>query len=382
MSGPNSYRPTVAQVDLAALRHNVGVVRQHLPEGDAQLIAAVKADAYGHGLVPVAKALAAEGVRWLGVAIVEEGLKLRDAGLDLDILVLGGFLAGSHEAGIAAGLCPVVYRADDARLLQDLARKRGEALPIHLKIDTGMHRLGVPLAELNGFLDLLDECPDLLVDGVLTHLPDAENSNPEFTHRQFQAFETAVRAVQARGHTPTWIHSANSAALMMDRHPSAGIRTNLFRPGISLYGQAPCSSLEQRWPLQPVLSLHTEVSFVKTVAAGAKLSYGLTWMAEQPARIATLPVGYGDGYSRALGNRAFALVRGHRVPVVGRVCMDLTMLDVTAVPGVTEGDPVVLIGRQGDESVTVDELATALDTISYEVLCGIGSRVPRLYLGY
>jgi len=379
MSAPNSYRPTVARVDLAALRHNLAVVREHLPPGESQLIAAVKADAYGHGLVPVARVLAEEGVDWFGVAIVEEGLELRAAGLEQNILVLGGFLEGSHAVGLEADLCPVLYTLEDATLLQRLARERGKAVHAHLKVDTGMNRLGVPPSELGEFLDLLDSCPDLVIDGVLTHLPDAENPDSGFTDSQFRRFEEAVLEIRSRGHNPRWIHSANSAALMMGRHPESRIRTNLYRPGISLYGQAPASILARTWPLQPVLSLHTAVSFVKTVPAGARLSYGLTWEARRASRIATLPVGYGDGYPRALGNRAHALVRGQRVPVVGRVCMDMTLLDVTEVPEVRVGDPVVLIGNQDQVEVTADELAIALDTISYEVLCGIGSRVPRQY---
>jgi alanine racemase len=379
MSPENSYRPTVASVDLAALRHNLAVVREHLPAPEAQVIAAVKADAYGHGLVPVAQVLAEQGVSWFGVAIVEEGLKLRAAGLEQNILVLGGFLAGSHAAALEAGLCPVVYRRDDVLELQRLASERGRPVAVHLKVDTGMHRLGVPLRELGQFLDLLDACPDLVVDGVLTHLPDAENPESGFTEGQLEHFAGAVAEVRARGHAPRWIHSANSAALMMGRHPSAAVGTNLYRPGITLYGESPAWALDRRWPLRPVLSLRTAVSFVKRVPAGARLSYGLTWEASRDSIIATLPVGYGDGYARALGNQASALVRGQRAAVVGRVCMDLTMLDVTDISGVAEGDEVVLIGRQGESLVTAGELAAALNTISYEVLCGIGSRVPRVY---
>jgi len=379
MPAENSYRPTVASVDLAALRHNLAVVREHLPDPGSQVIAAVKADAYGHGLVPVARVLAEQGVGWFGVAIVEEGLKLRAAGLEQDILVLGGFLAGSHAAGLEAGLCPVVYRREDVLLLQRLASERRRPVAVHVKVDTGMHRLGVPLRELSQFLDLLESCPDLVVDGVLTHLPDAENPVSTFTDNQFELFAGAVATLRARGHEPRWVHSANSAALMMGRHPSPAVGTNLFRPGIALYGESPAAALDGRWPLQPVLSLRTAVSFVKRVPSGARLSYGLTWEASRDSLIATLPVGYGDGYPRALGNQACALVRGQRAPVVGRVCMDLTMLDVTDIAGVSDGDEVVLIGRQQDALVTAGELASALDTISYEVLCGIGSRVPRVY---
>ncbi len=378
MSESKRYRPTVARVDLSALRHNLQVVREHLPHENGQLMAAVKADAYGHGLVPVAQTLASEGVKWFGVAIVEEGLQLREAGLTQDILVLGGFLEGSHSAALDAGLCPVLFRQDDAHQLQALASARGVPCRVHLKVDTGMHRLGVPLAELSDYLDILDRCPDLVVDGILTHLPDAENLAADFTLRQLDRFEQAVAMLRSRGHCPRWVHSANSAALMMERHSSSS-SCNLYRPGISLYGEVTAPHLAGAWPLKPVLSLHTAVSFVKKVKKGAHLSYGLTWTAPRASTIATLPVGYGDGYPRALGNHASALIAGHRVPVVGRVCMDLTLVDVTEVPGVREGDPVVLIGSQGDEDITAEELARTMNTISYEILSGIGSRVPREY---
>ena len=374
------YRPTVARVDLRALRHNLQVVRERLPVGGGHVMAAVKADAYGHGLIPVAETLASEGVDWFGVAIVEEGLKLRAAGISQEILVLGGFLEGSHQAAMEAGLCPVLFRQGDVPELQNLAEQRGTPCKVHLKVDTGMHRLGVPMAELGEYLDFLSGFPDLIVDGVLTHLPDAENLADEFTVAQLRRFEEAVALVRARGHRPRWVHSANSAALMMGRHSPTPEFSTLYRPGIALYGEVGAAHLRGVWPLQPVLSLHTAVSFVKTVEAGAQLSYGRTWTAPRPSKIATLPVGYGDGYWRALGNQAFALVAGQRVPVVGRVCMDLTLVDVTDVPDAQEGDPVVLIGSQGDEIITAEELSSSLDTISYELLSGIGSRVPREYI--
>ncbi|MBJ93892.1 MAG: alanine racemase [Rickettsiales bacterium] len=373
------HRPTVANIDLAALRHNLQVVRSQLPGPHASLMAAVKADAYGHGLLPVATTLAREGLGWFGVAIVEEGLQLRAAGIDADILVLGGFLGESHGPAIAAGLCPVLYRAEDAERLQALAREQGREVRVHLKVDTGMNRLGVPLANLDGFLDMLESCPRLKLDGVLTHLSAAEEPEADFTMAQLSSFEVAVGRVRARGHEPVWIHAANSAALMTGREPPGGLHCNLYRPGISLYGELPATDLQDSWGLQPVLSLKTAVSFVKWVEKGASLSYGRTWTAPRRSLIATLPVGYGDGYPRALSNRSTVLIKGQRAPVVGRVCMDLTLVDVTELGSVREGDEVVLIGEQGGGRVTAGELARSLNTISYEVLSGIGSRVPREY---
>lgn len=377
MSASTRYRPTVARIDLGALRRNARLIRARIAPGSS-ILAAVKADAYGHGLVPVAQVLAAEGVDWFGVAIVEEGLWLRRAGVQTPVLVLGGFADGSEPAALEAGLTPVVYRSASARALNQLGARRGLKVPIHLKIDTGMHRLGVQMHELAEFLELLAGLSMLSVEGVLTHLSDGEDVEGGHTRQQLEDFADAVRLIRSRGHDPTWIHAANSGALMLGREPS-GLQCNLVRPGIALYGVPTDASLDGAWPIEPVLSFESAISFIKTVPAGSAVSYGRTWRAERESRIAVLPVGYGDGYPRALGNCAEALVRGRRVPVVGRVCMDLTMLDVSDVPLVREGDRVVLLGPQGREEVTALELAALQDTIPYEVLCGVSPRVPRHY---
>ncbi|MEE2830447.1 MAG: alanine racemase [Myxococcota bacterium] len=375
------FRPTRARVDLEALRHNCRVVLQRVAPSGATVMAAVKADAYGHGLVPVSRILVAEGVAWLGVAIVEEGLRLRRAGIDTPILVLGGILDGAEEVSVEAGLTPVVYRQRSIEALAAIAGARGEVLDVHLKVDTGMNRLGVPLAELDDFLRRIEALGNLRIDGVLTHLAEAERSEGGMTEAQIRAFEGAVSDIRARGHQPRWVHAANSAALLTGRRLDDGPAQTLVRPGILLYGCAPDPALEEAWPLKPVLSFETAVSFLKEVPAGSRLSYGATWEAQRPSRIATLPVGYGDGYVRALGNRAEVLVRGRRAPVVGRVCMDLVLADVTDIPGVEEGDPVVLLGPQGEEEITAAELAGLLETIPYEVICSISPRVPRSYQG-
>lgn len=378
MASPPRFRPTVARVDLPALRHNARLVHDRLPPG-MEVLAAVKADAYGHGLKPVARALVQEGVSWLGVAIVEEGIALRRAGIEASILVLGGPADGSEKAAMEAALTPVVYRSATVRALNAVAAGRGRAASVHLKIDTGMNRLGVPLQLLGDFLDLIEDLEHLYIDGVLTHLAEAEAAEDEFTQAQLRDFAAAVGEIRRRGHRPAYIHASNSAALMMGRSSAPEVGVNLVRPGIALYGHAPDSALEGAWPLRPVMSFETAISFLKKVPAGAQLSYGRTWTATRPSKIAALPVGYGDGYARALGNRAEVLVRGQRAPVVGRVCMDLTLVDVTDVPHVREGDPVVLLGAQGDERVTAAELGAMLETIPYEVLTAVSPRVPRVY---
>ncbi|HCP44746.1 MAG TPA: alanine racemase [Deltaproteobacteria bacterium] len=378
-SSPARFRPTVARIDLSAIRHNCRVVRSHLPSPDTSILVAVKAGAYGHGLLEVSRVLEDEGVDWLGVALVEEGLVLRNGGLQLPILVLGGLMDGSEDAALGAGLSPVVYRAESARRLDAAGMRQGRKVPVHIKVDTGMGRLGVPVRDLASFLDGLGELPHIEVDGVLTHLAEAENPQDQFTQGQLQAFSSAVDTIRARGHRPSWVHAANSAALMAGRHPDESTGANLVRPGISIYGHPPDPALAGHWPLRSAMSLETVILYLKSIPKGHCISYGLTWRAERDTVVATVPVGYGDGYARGLGNQAHALVGGRRVPVVGRVCMDLTLLDVTDVPGVAQGDPVVLVGTQGDEQVTVSELADLLGTIPYEVLCAISPRVPRVH---
>jgi alanine racemase len=366
-------------VNLAALRHNFRLVVERTRSEGVSVLAAVKADAYGHGLLEVSSVLAEEGVDWLGVAMVDEGLRLRAGGLQTPILVLGGTDDGTEEAAVEASLTPVLYRLASAQRLAALAAAHGGPVSVHLKVDTGMNRLGIPLGDLAAFLDQLDALGGLRVDGVLTHLAEAEMGDRGMTADQLQDFAGALATIRERGHNPRWVHAANSAALLTGQRLVGDCAASLIRPGIMLYGCSPAQGLAQGWDLQPVLSFETAVAFLKDVPTGALLSYGATWKAERPSRIATLPVGYGDGYMRALGNRADVLIRGQRAPVVGRVCMDLCLVDVTDIEGVCEGDSVVLIGRQGEAEITASELADHLGTISYEVLCSLSCRVPRIY---
>ena len=373
------FRPTAARIDLAALRHNCREVRRWLEPSGSALLAPVKADAYGHGLVPVARALAQEGVDWFGVALLEEGLLLRQDSIDCPILVLGGLPDGSEVTATEAGLTPVVYRSPSVRALNAIAAGRQMPIGIHLKVDTGMNRLGVPQADLSSFLDLLDGMDHVYVDGVMTHLAESESADASFTQRQLRDFDGVVEEVRGRGHHPRWVHAANSGGLMTGRSVPDRAGANLARPGIALYGLPPDAALMGAWDLRPVMSLESAITFLKAVPVGAQVSYGLTWTARRPTRLATLPVGYGDGYLRGLGNRADVLIRGHRAPVVGRVCMDLCLVDVTDVPGVQEGDRATLLGSQGDDEITAVELAAHGDTIPYEILCAISPRVPRYY---
>jgi alanine racemase len=368
-------RPTRAEIDLGALARNVRTLRSVAP-GSA-LLAMVKADAYGHGATIIAPALESLGVELLGVALVEEGLTLRRAGVVGEILVLGGAYEGGWEAMLEARLFPAVFREDHLDALSAAARRLGSKPRAHLKVDTGMARLGA----------LPDEVPALLVrakalnielDGVMSHFANADLSDGVVTERQMERFQSVLAQVYAAGFRPRWRHLANSAAMVALPAARDGAVFNLVRPGLALYGVSPAPWIVPPRPFEPVLTWKTAVVHIKTVPAGTAVSYGGTWTARRSTRIATLPVGYADGYPRRLFNRAQVLVRGQRVPVVGRVCMDLCMVDVTDVAGATLGDEVVLLGRQGSEEVEAVEVAGWLDSIAYEVLCGVGTRVPRV----
>lgn len=367
--GPN-FRPTVAEINLDAIVRNFHTLTAHTP-ARSRVLAAVKANAYGHGAPQVARALAAAGCDWFGVATVEEGLELRRGGIDQPILLLSGAGRSGMRASVANDLTNVVYDVATALLLNEIAARQQRIVPIHIKVDTGMGRLGVMPSEWALFLDAIETCTSLHVDGVLTHFAHADAS-PERTQSQVALFEAAVDAVHARGWKPTFIHADNSAGVLGFDH-----RYNMARPGISLYGPAPGPTFE---PLEAAMTLRTQVKFSKHIPAGTSVSYAGTWTSDRPTQLAVLPIGYADGYPRVLGGRAHVLVHGQRAPIRGRVCMDLTMVDVTDIQGdVDEGTPVVLIGEQGGARIDVTELADLAGTISYEILAGLTSRVPRTW---
>jgi alanine racemase len=345
------------------------------------VLAVVKADAYGHGAVPISRALETAGVRFLGVALVEEGLALREAGLRSDILVLGGAYEAGWEAMLEHRMIPVVFRPEHLTALEAAARARATTARAHLKVDTGMGRLGVLPADVPAFLEAARACRNVSLEGLCSHFANADLADAALTELQVVRFRTALGQMRAAGFDPRWRHLSNSAGLLALPEARDGVEMNLARPGLGLYGLQPAPWLRPPRVLEPVLSWKTAVVHLKSVPAGTPISYGSTWTAPRPSRIATLPVGYADGWSRLLSNRGTVLVRGRRAPVVGRVCMDLCMVDVTEVPGAEVGDEVVLIGRQGAEVQDAHQLAALQNTIAYDVLCAIGARVPRVVVG-
>jgi alanine racemase len=364
-------RPTRAEIDLSALASNLRAVRS--VAGSSRVFVVVKADAYGHGLVQVARRLERERVDGLCVALAEEGLALRACGVTAQILVLNGVYGEAHERVLAAHLTPVVYSLEQVQAFARASRELGNRpVAVHLKIDTGMARLGVQLDELAPLLDAIESLP-VRIDGVMTHLSSADSDAAE-TRAQLARFDGAVAALRGRGHRPRFVHAANSAATYM--HEAS--RYDLVRTGLVMYGIAPTGA--QDAGLTPVMSVRTELIALRDLPAGAPVGYDQTFRTTRPSRIATVPMGYGDGLMRSASNRGQMLVRGQRCPIVGRVSMDLTTLDVTDMPEVAVGDDVVLFGRQDEATLSAVELAEASGTIAYEVLTSISPRVPRIYL--
>lgn len=374
----NGRRPTRAEIDLDALAANFHLVRNTVGP-QVRVMAVVKANAYGHGATRCAQRLAAEGADWLAVALPEEGVALREAGVNAPILVLGGFWNGQETLCLAHRLVPVIYRAEMAERLGRAAQDANVVADVHVKVDTGMGRLGVRYDEVEKFLTLLQGVPNLHVDGLMTHFAAADElERNSFTATQLARYEEALRLFRRFGHRVTCEHTANSAGAIA--HPQA--RCNLVRPGGVLYGlwRDVLPPLENPPPFQPVMSVRTRIAHLKNVPAGETLGYGCTFRTARETLVATLPVGYNDGYTRALSNRGRVIVGAAFAPVVGRVSMDLTMIDVTDVAGVKVDDEVTLIGQQNGLEMTAEEVGQTAQTISYEITCGISERVPRVYV--
>ena len=375
-------RPTWAEIDLDNLAANFNRIRQRVSPV-ARVMAVIKANAYGHGAVACARRLADEGADWFGVALPEEAIELRAAGITQPVLCLGGFWPGQAAACIQHQLTSVVYRLDMIDALNQAAANAGVVADVHVKIDTGMGRLGIRFDQLSEFVNSLAQFRNVRIDGIMSHLAAADDAACQpLTRDQIQRFEDAVAVFRDHGFRPTHLHLANSAGILGHRD-SWG---NLVRPGGVLYGLwrdvLPLETSEDPG-LLPVMSLHSRISLLKWVPAGETIGYGCTFEASRRSLIATLPVGYHDGYLRGLSNRAHVIVRGVYAPVVGRVSMDLTLIDVTNVAGVELEDQVTLLGwnrQQPELNIPAEELARIAGTLSYEVTCGVSERVPRVYV--
>jgi alanine racemase len=373
-----------AEIDLGAVAHNVRELRRITSTG-SQLMIAVKANGYGHGAVPIAQTAIENGADSLAVARVEEGLELRKAGIEAPILIFGYTAAHRAEILMAEQLVPTIFSLQNARGFSAAAVSTKTKIPIHIKIDTGMGRLGIPCDQLraSGNGDAIREIleierlPGVTVKGLYTHFATADHADKTYTNQQFDRFVDLTAALESHGMARPLLHAANSAAIidMPQTH------LDLVRAGISVYGLYPSREVARnRIALRPALELKSTIIHLKNVPAGTKISYGCTHETSAPTTLATIPAGYGDGYNRRLSNRAQVLVRGQRAPLVGRVCMDASMIDVGHVDETAVGDEVVLIGRQGDAFIAADEVADLLGTINYEVVTALTQRVARVYI--
>lgn len=368
-------RPTLVIIDRAAIKSNYFELKKIIAK-DVDILAVVKANAYGHGAVEVAKTLEHAGCNFFGVALCEEGIELREAGVKSPIIILGGIYPNQIRDVIEYDLTPVIFDIEMARIIDSLAGKTGKRIKVHIKIDTGMGRLGLLPYQATQFFKSLKGLTNLNVDGILSHFAEADEEDKEFSIEQLNVFLKIINVVKDIGFKPGLIHIANSAATV----EHADSHFNLVRPGIMLYGAYPAGHMIEKIDLKPAMRLVTQIVHIKQAPKGFSVSYGRKYITKKDSIIAAIPIGYGDGYPRSLSNKGEVLIKGQRAKVAGAICMDITMLDVTHIKGVEQGDEAVLIGKQGDDNITVDELAEKAGTISYEILCGITNRVPRVYI--
>ena len=369
-------RPTHAIIDLNAIKHNMAVLRKNVGP-QVKFMPVIKANAYGHGIVEIGKATEAFGAEYMGVSIPEEGKRLREGGIRVPILILGGILPEGAEMVVNYDLTPTVFTSEIMNELQCAAKEAGKVCSIHVKVDSGMNRIGVKTKEdFISLLTLSRECPNIRIDGLFTHFAVSEIPDKSFTRQQMEFFRDFIDIAHDMGYSPV-LHACNSGA-QLDMPDE--LKLNMVRGGLAMYGYHPGPKCGLWADLRPVLTWKTAVVHVKGILPGDTVSYGRNYTAKEPRLIATLPVGYGDGYKRCISNKAQVLIHGKRAPIVGTICMDQCMADVTDIGDVKPGDEVVLIGYQGDACIGADEMADWADTISYEILLCINDRVPRIFV--
>jgi alanine racemase len=366
-------RPTYAEVDLEAIRQNLRALKVLMGPG-VKVLGVIKADGYGHGMVPVGQALEEAGADMLGVALVEEGIELRVAGITLPILVMNILPANEVGAAMEYSLQTMIDDLRTAREIEDQAGRRQTVIQVHLKIDTGMNRLGIRSEEVASAAESLRGMKHLALAGAYTHLACADDENDEVTRQQLARFDEALRGLRAAGFQPPLLHLANSSASIAQ--PAA--RFNLVRSGLALYGIRPCRAAA-KVNLRPALALKSHVAHLKRVHRGEGVGYGHTWRAQRESILGVLPIGYADGYPRSLSNRGQARVAGRLVPVIGTVCMDAMMVDLTDIESPRVGQVATLIEASHESPLSVEAVARLCGTIPYEILTGLSRRIPRLY---
>lgn len=364
-------RAVWAEIDLLAIAHNMEQIKA-VTRDNAKICAVVKADGYGHGAVAVAETVLRSGADRLAVAIVKEGVELRQAGFGVPILVLG--YTPSYQAGMVVeyDITQTIFSMDSAQALSAAAAAAGKNVKVHIKIDTGMSRVGITPQDAGQFAAAIAALPGIQIEGVYSHFADADSADKRFAFEQYNRFLEGIEYIKGQGIQIPIRHIANSAALL----DLPQTHLDMVRPGIILYGLWPSQEVDKKVVLKPAMSFKAQVGFVKDVPSKVSISYGRTYFTAQTSRIATLPLGYADGWSRLLANKAEVVVKGQRAPLVGRVCMDQCMIDVSHIPGVEIGDEVLLFGGA---DLPVEEVAEKMGTINYEIVCMVGKRVPRIY---
>ena len=373
-----NYSRVCARIDLDAIEYNMEMMRQNLDEG-VKILSVIKSDGYGHGALQVAKFLSDKEYIWgYAVAALDEGMILRRGGIEKPILVMGCIFPEQWEEMLASEIHMTIYDSDTARRVSDFAVNMGKKAFIHLKIDTGMSRLGFPAKEESiGRIEEISRMPNLIIEGMYTHFARADETDKSDARRQLREFLWMKEQLSRLGVTASYYHCANSAGIIDLREADM----DMVRAGIATYGLYPSDEVKKELvPLRPAMELVSHVVHVKWVDAGTPVSYGGTFVTAKRTRIATIPVGYGDGYPRSLSNKGYVLIHGKKAPILGRVCMDQFMVDVTEIEGVEFGDLVTLVGRNGEAFVTVELLSELAGKLRYEFICNFGKRVPREFL--
>lgn len=363
------------EVDLSAIRHNASEIKRQI--GRAKLLAAVKGDGYGHGLVPSAKAALEGGADFLGVATLEEAARLREAGIDAPVLMLSTILPEEAQEAIRLDVRVTVCSIPTLMALNEAAGRLGTKARVHLKVDTGMGRLGVMPERAVEYVKMAKSLKNIEVEGISTHFPSADEEDRSFTERQIGAFKGVLSSLEAEGIRPPMAHASNSAATVA--FPEA--RFDMVRCGLLIYGIWPIPGKEKRWDLKPAMRVVSRLLLVKEIPPGWPVSYGRRFVAERPTKVGVVPVGYHDGIDSRLSGKGWVIVKGKRVPIIGRVCMDHFMVDLTGVEGIGEGEEVVILGGSGGEAVTAEEIAGWLGSVPQEFTSRVGGRMRRVYIG-
>ncbi len=366
--------PITATINISALAHNLSELRRWI-DPSCDILAVVKANAYGHGSTMIAKCLVDLGIQRFGVATVQEGSALRKEGITLPILVMGGLTSSQLPELMFHRLTPVLTNEEITCQLAETLEPHLMPYPVHIKVDTGMHRLGFSPKSVVSFLDSQPFKESLHVEGLMTHLADADNPSTDWTRDQLGQFQTVLHQLSSAGHSIRTIHAANSAGIMYHRTS----HFNMVRPGLMLYGGTTRKSIHPKMALRPVMKVSSHIVHVRSVQSGETVGYGGSYQTSKPTNIAILPVGYAHGYSRSLSNKGSVLVQGHRVPIVGKICMDMMLIDVSELSEVTLGEEVVLLGQQGKEEISAEDIAECLETIPYEIMCNLGTGAHHVY---